>query len=188
MMELYKRISMKDMIAQSLYTLMLDKPFEKITIKQITNKTGVIRGTFYNHFYDKYEALEYLAYMMLVKQYDDHIGESDFIEVVNNIIKEIEEHKSFIAKCFKVEGQNSFEEMLNKVFRYIFDEYSKNHGVDFSKSIIQKDLFLSTTANTIVYIIKQWIVEDKNYTYEEMCKIIEILFTKSHKEILDELR
>lgn len=188
MMELYKRLSMKDMIAQSLYTLMLDKPFEKITIKQITDKTGVIRGTFYNHFYDKYEALEYLAYMMLVKQYDEHIGDNDFIEVVDNIIREIDEHKQFIVKCFKVEGQNSFEDMLNKVFRYIFDEYSKHHDVDFSKSPISKELFLSTTANTIVYIIKQWVVENKDYTYDDMCKIMEIIFTKSHKELLDELR
>lgn len=187
-MELYNRLSMKDMIAESLYKLMLDKPFEKITIKQITDKTGVIRGTFYNHFYDKYEALEYLAYMILVKQYDDHIGEGDFMIVVDDIIREIDEHKAFIVKCFKVEGQNSFEDMLSKVFRYIFDEYSKQHHVDFSCSPIPKELFLSTTANMIVFIIKQWIVEDKNYSYEDMCKIIEVLFTKSHKELLDELR
>ena len=29
--------------------------------------------------------------MMLVKQYDEHIGDGDFIEVVDNIIKEIDE-------------------------------------------------------------------------------------------------
>ena len=88
-MELYKRLNMKDMLATSLYQLMMEKPFEKITIKQITDKTGVIRGTFYNHFYDKYETLEYLAYMMLVNQFDDHIGEKEFINVVKNIAKEI---------------------------------------------------------------------------------------------------
>ncbi len=187
-MELYKRLSMKDMLAESLYKLMLDKPFEKITIKQVADKTGVIRGTFYNHFYDKYEALEYLAYMLLVKQYDDHIGDNDFLVVVKNIVREIDDNKAFIIKCFKVEGQNSFEGMLSKVFQYIFDEYIKNHGVDFSKSPITKDLFLSTTANMIVYIIKQWIVENKDYTYEDMCKVMDVVFTKSHKELLDELR
>lgn len=187
-MELYKRLNMKDMLAQSLYTLMQVKAFEKITIKQITDKTGVIRGTFYNHFYDKYETLEYLAYMMLVNQYDDHIGEQEFIDVVKNIVKEIYTNKAFIKKCFKVEGQNSFESMLNKVFRYIFDEYIKYHQIDFSKTIVEKNLFINTTANMIVYIIKEWIEDMDDCSYEDICRILEVVLTKSHKELLDELR
>ena len=187
-MELYKRLSMKDMLATSLYTLMLEKPFEKITIKQITDKTGVIRGTFYNHFYDKYETLEYLAYMMLVKDYDHDIGECDFLNVVKNIAKEINENKKFISKCYKVEGQNSFESMLSKVFRYVFDEYIKAHSICFDKSVMNKDLFLNTTANMIVYIIKEWVTGTKDYTYEEICHVFDVILTKSHKELLDELR
>lgn len=187
-MELYKRLNMKDMLATSLYQLMMEKPFEKITIKQITDKTGVIRGTFYNHFYDKYETLEYLAYMMLVNQFDNHIGEQEFINVVKNIIKEIDANKKFIAKCFKVEGQNSFESMLTKVFRYVFDEYTKEHSIHFSKCVMNKDLFLNTTANMIVYVIKEWVMGGKEYTYEEICKVFEMILTKSHKDLLDELR
>ena len=54
------KMNMKELLVEGLYLCMKDKPFEKITIKQICDKTGVIRGTFYNHFIDKYEALEYL--------------------------------------------------------------------------------------------------------------------------------
>ena len=36
-------------------------PFEKITIKQITDGAGVIRVTFYNHFQDKYDLLEWIV-------------------------------------------------------------------------------------------------------------------------------
>ena len=56
-----EKVTMKDLLSEGLYILMQQKPFEKITIKQICDKTGVIRGTFYNHFMDKYEALEYLS-------------------------------------------------------------------------------------------------------------------------------
>ena len=45
-----EKMTMKDLLSEGLYILMQQKPFEKITIKQICDKTGVIRGTFYNHF------------------------------------------------------------------------------------------------------------------------------------------
>lgn len=53
-----KRGMMKRFLAESLKELMLQKSFEKITIKQICDKTGVIRATFYNYFEDKYGRLK----------------------------------------------------------------------------------------------------------------------------------
>ena len=46
------------LLAKSFKELVAKTPIEKITIKQITDKAGVIRPTFYNHFQDKYELLE----------------------------------------------------------------------------------------------------------------------------------
>ena len=48
-------------LAQSLKRLVERTPFEKITIKQITDGAGVIRVTFYNHFQDKYDLLGYIV-------------------------------------------------------------------------------------------------------------------------------
>ena len=40
----------KSLIAESFKELMMKYPFEKITIKMITDHCGIIRPTFYNHF------------------------------------------------------------------------------------------------------------------------------------------
>lgn len=37
-----EKVTMKDLLSEGLYILMQQKPFEKITIKQICDKTGVI--------------------------------------------------------------------------------------------------------------------------------------------------
>ena len=42
----------KALIGESLKVLMRNHPFEKITIKMITDEAGVIRPTFYNYFCD----------------------------------------------------------------------------------------------------------------------------------------
>ena len=48
------------LLAESFKELALKQPIEKITIKEITDKAGVIRPTFYNHFQDKYDLLEWI--------------------------------------------------------------------------------------------------------------------------------
>ena len=50
----------KALIGESLKVLMRNHPFEKITIKMITDEAGVIRPTFYNYFCDKYEVVEWI--------------------------------------------------------------------------------------------------------------------------------
>ena len=54
------------MLAESFKELVLRQPIEKITIKEITEKAGVIRPTFYNHFQDKYELLACIIFTDLV--------------------------------------------------------------------------------------------------------------------------
>ena len=51
------RNAIDTLLAESLKELTIKQPIEKITIKEITDKAGVIRPTFYNHFQDKYELL-----------------------------------------------------------------------------------------------------------------------------------
>lgn len=45
-------------ITQALIDLLHTKPFEKITVQDILDKTPVTRATFYAHFHDKYEIVE----------------------------------------------------------------------------------------------------------------------------------
>ena len=54
------KIPVDQMLADSLKELALSRSLEKITIKEITDKAGVIRPTFYNHCQDKYELLEWI--------------------------------------------------------------------------------------------------------------------------------
>ena len=47
-------------ITNALISLLKEKPFEKITVQDILDRTPVTRATFYSHFHDKYEIIEKL--------------------------------------------------------------------------------------------------------------------------------
>ena len=60
-MHMDSRINVDQNLAESFKQLVLKMPIEKITIKDITDGAGVIRPTFYNHFQDKYDLLEWIV-------------------------------------------------------------------------------------------------------------------------------
>lgn len=49
----------KRALEESLKKMMLKKPFDKITIADLTNDCGISRMTFYNHFKDIYDLVEW---------------------------------------------------------------------------------------------------------------------------------
>lgn len=52
----------KRLIADSLKALCREKPFDKISVGEITERSNVNRQTFYYHFQDKYDLLSWIYY------------------------------------------------------------------------------------------------------------------------------
>ena len=55
-----KKLSSKDLLAETLHELMCRMPFESINVTDILKACGVSRTTFYRHFYNKTDLLLYL--------------------------------------------------------------------------------------------------------------------------------
>ena len=85
-------------LAESLRTLMMRMPFEKITIKDITDEANVIRTTFYNHFQDKYDLLDWIYYEYYIKPSNQLIENNMLLEAFTLMIKNMEKDKEFLLK------------------------------------------------------------------------------------------
>ncbi|GAA3631094.1 TetR/AcrR family transcriptional regulator [Lactobacillus hamsteri] len=62
-------------IIQACWTLLKEENFNKITVKQILDKAMISRSTFYQHFSDKYEIIEYVEKQYLI----------EFMKLVNSM-------------------------------------------------------------------------------------------------------
>lgn len=111
-METHKEL-MRSYLCDSLRQLMERNLFEKITIKQICDRAGVIRATFYNYFDDKYDCLNCIVFLDLSKILDDmEHGEPE--ELLRRLMEMIDQNAEFYRRSYQVTGQNSFEDMLRK--------------------------------------------------------------------------
>ncbi len=113
----------EEKIARSLKKLVLKKPFEKITVKEITDGAGVIRPTFYNHFSDKYEVIEWI-YMHEVIEPGRALVETGMAqEYVRFVLARMKNDKEFYLAASKIQGQNSFENIITNIFQNMFCHY-----------------------------------------------------------------
>ena len=99
-------------LAESLKELSKTRPIEKITIKEITDKAGVIRPTFYNHFQDKYGLLEWIVREDLMESAMPLFDNGLLREGITYLFTAMEKERDFYEKAVRLEGQNSFVGMM----------------------------------------------------------------------------
>ena len=148
-MTLNEKVTMKDLLSEGLYILMQQKPFEKITIKQICDKTGVIRGTFYNHF----------------------------------MFQTVSDNRDFFKSCYRITGQNGFEDLMSNVFKEIFRNVFSYLDVSRLDSRFTVDFLVDYYANDLLYFLKYWISRNFEPDVETYYAKIDILFKNSIKEL-----
>ena len=94
------------LLAESFKELTIKKPIEKITIREITDLAGVIRPTFYNHFQDKYELLEWIIVKEIFDPMEPLIDRGQLSQAVEEGLSRMQGEKEFYERAMKLTGQN----------------------------------------------------------------------------------
>lgn len=125
-MEQIKELT-KRLIANSFKELLQQTPFEKITIKMITDHANVIRPTFYNHFHDKYELMEWMLKDEILEKVYRLEEKGKFEEGIKLIITQFYNDKEYYKKAFEIIGQNGFAETLSDLLTQYFCGLARKH-------------------------------------------------------------
>ena len=65
-------------LCDAMKTLMLKKPFQKISIREICECCGMSRKSFYYHFKDKYDLVNWIFYTEFIETIDDSDLQSSY--------------------------------------------------------------------------------------------------------------
>lgn len=181
-----KEIS-KALIAQSFKELMLTNPFEKITIKMIADKAGLIRPTFYNHFKDKYDLVEWIFYEDIIKEVSNLIDHGMEKEAVKYLITCMYEERGFYKKAFEISGQNCFENiMIKHIYELCLKRLRAGNAMDLPEdSILSEEVVSQYYALDLVTTIKTWIIYGhEDLTVDQIIDAYHYLMTHSIYDII----
>lgn len=177
------------LLAASFKELALKQPIEKITIKEITDKAGVIRPTFYNHFQDKYDLLEWIINKELLEPVEMLIANGMVNEALVLLFTEIERDKEFYIRASRLEGQNSFgsiaqgcvERVLLKVI------HSSSAGKKRKYVWLTPEWIAEYYAQSMCYVVITWIRSGMTISAKELAEIYEYIIKRSMDDILAEI-
>ena len=102
----------KQIIEDSLKKLMLQKPLDKITIRDLTEDCGISRMTFYYHFKDIYDLVEWSCIADATRALEGKKTYDTWNEGLLQIFEAVYENKPFILNAYRCISRDQIESFL----------------------------------------------------------------------------
>lgn len=176
----------KESIRDALIDLIEEKGFDAITVKDITTRAKINRGTFYAHYQDKYDLLnkceeEFMQEMadMILKNYPNIIADIEAntpktipFTIVVSIFEYLNQNKRFMKGMLGPKGDLSFQTKLKKFIWKTLFEGNKNPLIKQENFLVPAEYLISYVASAHIGVIQQWLNSDCEESPQEMARIL----------------
>jgi len=181
------KVEIDALLAENFKALAASKPIEKITIKEITDKAGVIRPTFYNHFQDKYELMEWIIRHELMDPIRPLLDNHMINAAVLLLLVNIEKDKKYYRAAAKLEGQDTFESIASKCVAEEIDRIMPDGPIKaMDHPWLNKNMIASYFARNMCMVVVDWINSNFAVPAQEMAQVYELLMCTALEDFLEE--
>lgn len=159
----------KKALAASFKELMATTPFDKISILSITDRCGLNRQSFYYHFQDKFELINWIFETEVIATAVGGITDENWSERIRDLLTIMQNEKAFYTNAIK-HTNNEFSKYLLSVTKSEYIDVIKQLQEIKGKSIPEDDEFFISSffAHGTSGIIIEWIENDMSETPEKM--------------------
>ncbi len=105
----------KSAIAAAMKQLMGKIPFDRITTADIIGQCGISRKTFYYHFQDKYDVVNWIFSVEIVEGILDSNTLDNWMDGSLKLCRYVKENKTFYTNAVNASGQNCFIKFLHSL-------------------------------------------------------------------------
>ncbi len=150
-----KKLSSKQIFAETLQELAVNTPIDKITVKQIVDESGLSLQTFYNHFQDKADLVLWVHKSegdRLISRLEE--DEYSFHDLIRDNVRFFADHKDFLLNAYaNSHGFESYElRATENAYRVLSDYLLKKKGLDVLPEEIQIQLRMYITGSNRGYL------------------------------------
>lgn len=158
------------LFAKAIKSLIKTQPLDKITVTDIVFQAGKTRQTFYRHFQDKYDLVNWYFEKLVLKSFEEMRQGGSLQEALNLKFAFIEQEHAFFKEAFK---SNDYNNLIHCDFCCIYDFYKKfiykKTGKDLSKDI---DFLLNMYCRGSVDMTVDWVLNDMPIKKEEIVQYL----------------
>ena len=164
-------INVKYIIATALLELCETKSLEALTVKQILEKSGVSRQTFYNHFIDKNDLIQYVYKENIIPDFHDNNMNISFYDSLVIAFDNMKKYHTFMKQACLMEGQNCLKDYI---FNHCKEFDLKWHQELYGDEPMPETLRFATEYHAMASssMTLSWILSDMPVSCEEISKMI----------------
>ncbi|MQS53177.1 TetR/AcrR family transcriptional regulator [Companilactobacillus mishanensis] len=173
-------------LSNSLQQLLEDnKDLKGISIQDITSKSKVSRATFYRHFKDKFELVNWTYDTMSEDIERRYYSNNNFRQLSNDSVKMMYQKKDFFKKIFEYEGQNSFTNYYRKTaMEYTTNQYKTKLGI--KKLDTELTYLAEFNVSGLTQATKTWVINGCQESPEEIAEILMDNLSEKEKKIFSQ--
>lgn len=139
----------KRALATALKELMQDMPFAKIHVSHICDKCGMNRQSFYYHFQDKFELMNWIFDMDFIELFNQQPSEQT-LEGITALCRILYDNRQFYRNALVVQGQNSLGGHIREIAKPILHERLKDALSGEDSTDFYCECFLDAVLNAIL--------------------------------------
>lgn len=110
-------VDMKTVIADGLNELLKQKNIDKITVKELVDTCHISRQTFYYHFQDIMDVIEWNQRRVLERAIQDSLSASNLRESVRSMVRDAFQNREMILQLISSARRDEIERLFLKTAR-----------------------------------------------------------------------
>lgn len=178
----------KKAIEASLKNLLLKKPFDKITINDIAEDCGISRMTFYYHFKDIYDLVEWACEEDAKKILEGKDDYKTWTQGFLNLFEEVLKNKPFILNVYRSVGREQVENYLYKIVYDLLLNVVEEKAQGMTVRDEDKEFIADFYKYVFVGLMLDWVKNGMKEDPHKIVKKVEFLLSGSLSVSLERFR
>ena len=176
------------LLQDSLFELLAKKSFDEIKVNDICELAMIHRTTFYSHFSDKYELLEYCISEIEkeitgnLKLYSYTNLEEFYTNMIMSVLNYIDKNRKFFRSIFKKnEDTGLLKIFTHTCISYISDMLKKEEENNIVHPV-PIEIISEFYAGAVISTVSWWLKTNSKLSKENLCEyIMKLIFENPHK-------
>ena len=170
-------------LLEAFWMIYKEKALYKIKIKDITDKAGYNRSTFYEYFLNIDNVLEYAEEKLIneiIKELDNTIDNLNSEELIVKVAEVYEYYGYYLSILLGDNGDPSFAEKYKSAVKLLFIK-----KFNLEESDLRVDILCEYSFGAILSTIIYWYNNNKPFSAEELASLLHTLMTKGIFSVLN---
>ena len=178
----------KRALEASLKKLLLQKPLNKITINDITEDCGVNRMTFYYHFKDIYDLVDWIMVEDAAKALENKPTFDTWMEAFLDILHQVQENKVLVMNVYRSISREQVEQYLYKLLDPMLREFMERGMQEITVQDDDVQFIVDFYKYALVGMALEWIRKDMKEDPVRMAERLNILIHGDLQRALNRFR